>query len=289
MAYVVVTLKGKEVGRWSLAGPLSIGRSNECEVIVRDILLSRRHCIIEPYRSGWVAVDLGSKNGTKAEGHCITRRGLKDGDVLTLGKTTIRFQLGRLAISHKPPPKRPADPFEALSGTVSDFDPSAIEAFQRRTNMPVPRPVPREPAAYQDDDLYSLLNEIASSSWDSIYAQASQPRRPIPRPGNGTINPAAATTLARTRSRLAFSEELQVAEHRPMRPARPKTPLSPLEVFEEALAGSPARVVLDAVAAPVGGRSRRSNRWLATLGQSIARPLVRLHRWIAPGNRVRLF
>ena len=37
-------------------------------------------------------------------------RGLLDGDVLTLGKTEVRFQMGRLPANHKPPAKRPARP-----------------------------------------------------------------------------------------------------------------------------------------------------------------------------------
>jgi len=237
MAYIVVSFKGQEVGRWPLNGPLSIGRSTECDIVVRDILLSRRHCEIVPYRSGWIATDAESKNGTWCEGRLIKRRGLADGDVLALGKTTIRFQMGRLPANHTPPPKRPADPFEALSNTVSEFDPAEVEAFREKNRMPAPRPIPKEPAAFEQDDLYSLLTGIASSSWDSIYAQASRPRRPIPRNHlirtNGGTAVATLTTPAETatlvaphRSRLAFAEELQApAEDRPERIVRPAAPM----------------------------------------------------------------
>ena len=295
MAYVVVSFKGQEVGRWPLEGPLTIGRSTECNVVVRDILLSRRHCEIAPYRNGWIASDLGSKNGTTAGKHPITRRGLSDGDVLKLGKTTVRFQIGRLPTTHKPPAKRPADPFEALSGTVTDFDPKAAEAFCQENNLPKPRPVPPEPAGYAKDDLYSLLNEIASSSWDSIYAQASQPKRPIPRAhikgaGGGTaLLPAPAATtepgtsaaeeaLLTRRTRLGFAEELQVEEDKaegakaaPV--ARPATPLD--AVLATASAGRSA------------ARSTRGSR--TTVWALAARPLIVLHRWVAPAGRVLMF
>lgn len=229
MAYIVVSFKGQEVGRWPLNGPISVGRSTECDVVVRDILLSRRHCQITPYRSGWIASDLDSKNGTRCEGQLITRRGLADGDLLVLGKTTIRFQIGRLAPNHRPPPRRPADPFEALSSTVCEFDPKAVEAFRETNNMPSPRPMPREPDAYADEDVYSLLNEIVSSSWDSIYAQASRPRRPIPRLQGLMPAPASAATATATmslprRSRMRFSEDLQVPEAQTRRAGRPATP-----------------------------------------------------------------
>ena len=308
MAYVVVSFKGQEVGRWPLKGPLTVGRSTECDVVVRDILLSRRHCEIAPYRNGWVACDLGSKNGTTVGKHPITRRGLSDGDVLKLGKTTVRFQIGRLPAEHKPPAKRPADPFEALSGTVTDFDPKAAEAFCQDNNLPKPQPIPPEPAGYSKDDLYSLLTEIASSSWDSIYAQASQPKRPIPRGhlkaggprsnggggdggGGGTAlatlpetatatetdapdAPAATEALLTRRSRLGFAEELQVGEVKATQVARPASPF-------EALAVQPARP-----ASP--GAGERPKSLGALLGLLIG-PLAALHRWVAPAGRVLIF
>ncbi len=281
MAYVIVSFKGKEVGRWPLVRTLTIGRSGECDVVVRDILLSRRHCQIELSGNHWSVVDLGSKNGTRRGKTRVVRHGLADGDLLTMGKTTVRFVIGRLPAEYKAPAKRPADPFEALSGTVSDFDPAAAEVFCRENGLPRPQPIPREPAAYAKDDLYGLLTEIASSSWDSIYAQASQPKRPIPRngaraasAGSATVATSATATLPRTRSRLGFSEELQVEEARTPRPARPATPLDLPRLVSSS--------------APSVARSGRRRRWRSTLS-AIARPLVALHRWIAPAGRVRLF
>lgn len=280
MAYVIVSFKGKEVGRWPLVRTLTIGRSGECDVVVRDILLSRRHCQIELTGNHWSVVDLGSKNGTRRGKTRVVRHGLADGDLLTLGKTTVRFVIGRLPSEYKPPAKRPADPFEALSGTVSDFDPAAAEVFCRENGLPKPQPIPREPAAYVKDDLYGLLTEIASSSWDSIYAQASQPKRPIPRNGarptaaDSSTRATGTATLPRTRSRLGFSEELQVEEARTPRPIRPATPMD-----------------LPRLATPVSPPatgSARQRRWRSTLS-AIARPLVALHRWVAPAGRVRMF
>lgn len=266
MAYVVVSFKGKEVGRWPLSRTLTIGRSGECDVIVRDILLSRRHCQVELSGNHWVVVDLGSKNGTRRGKQRVSRHRLADGDILTLGKTTVKFVVGRLPTEYTPPVKRPTDPFEALSGTVSDFDPAAAEAFCRENGLPKPRPIPKEPAAYAKDDLYSLLTEIASSSWDSIYAQASQPKRPTPRV-EVRHSTGGAATLPRTRSRLAFAEELQVRETRPIRPA------SPLEL---------PRIASPSTIAPRPGRFR------STLS-TVARALVELHHWMAPAGRIRIF
>jgi hypothetical protein len=51
--------------------------------------------------------------------------------------------------------------------------------------IPSPKPRPRDPESFASDDLYSMLEQIASSSWDSIYAVNAQPLRrnlPTPRP-----------------------------------------------------------------------------------------------------------
>jgi pSer/pThr/pTyr-binding forkhead associated (FHA) protein len=51
------------------------GRHPECEVSFdphRDIDASSRHAELRSVESGWVLVDLGSSNGTYAEGHRIT-------------------------------------------------------------------------------------------------------------------------------------------------------------------------------------------------------------------------
>jgi pSer/pThr/pTyr-binding forkhead associated (FHA) protein len=51
------------------------GRHPECEVSFdphRDIDASSRHAELRGVESGWVLVDLGSSNGTYAEGHRIT-------------------------------------------------------------------------------------------------------------------------------------------------------------------------------------------------------------------------
>lgn len=176
MAYVVIYHKDKEVIRTALEGPVTIGRSPQCELSVHDILLSRTHCRLEPDGKKWLVADLGSKNGTRVGGEVVTRTPLKDGDVIRMGKTCIRYRTGPFVAASVPSPggRRPADPFEAMAGTIRDFvyhppQPTGGVAF------PTPKPSPREPAAYDDEDVRSLVSELVSSSWDSIYESASRP------------------------------------------------------------------------------------------------------------------
>ena len=189
MAYLIVSYKDRELFRRELAGPVIIGRSPECQVSVRDVLLSRRHCQIEPAGSEWVISDLNSKNGTRVGGEKITHRILSDRDLIRMGKTSIRFLKGTFEPAAAEPStparraggiQRPADPFEALAGTVSDFvfepAPGAPAAPSTpASNPPTPRPGPREPASYGREDIRAFVTELVSSSWDSIYEGASRP------------------------------------------------------------------------------------------------------------------
>jgi pSer/pThr/pTyr-binding forkhead associated (FHA) protein len=197
MAFVLVLFRGEELARRELNGPMTVGRSAECDISVRDILLSRRHCRLVPTEQGWGIEDLGSKNGTLISGEKVTWSILSDGTSIRIGKTQLKFYTGSLksipAPKKKPAPprQRPADPFEALSGTVADFEFESGQPKRDLSRLPIPNPKPSDPASYRNEDVYTMLTEIASSSWDSIYATASGPaavlvagqKRPLPNAG----------------------------------------------------------------------------------------------------------
>jgi hypothetical protein len=180
MAFVVVLFRGEEVARQELREPIVIGRSPEVDISVRDILLSRRHCRIAPLdKKNWTVEDLGSKNGTRIGGELVQSHVLKDGTSIRIGgKTQVKFYAGSVkpAPAGTPKPKRrPADPFEALSGTVAGFEYKPDGPERDLSRLPTPVPKPADPRGYARDDVYTMLTEIASSSWDSIYATASEP------------------------------------------------------------------------------------------------------------------
>ena len=139
-----------------------------------------------PHRVGREQRDLVGSGSRKQERLVDQRRrgavlGTEGRHVRPIGKTTVRFYTGTLKpapISKKPSNanrRRPADPFKALSGTVSDFEFKPEGPERDISRLPTPAPQPADPASYQNEDVYSLLTEIASSSWDSIYATASGP------------------------------------------------------------------------------------------------------------------
>jgi pSer/pThr/pTyr-binding forkhead associated (FHA) protein len=73
---------------------LTLGRLPECELAVADPNVSRRHAEVRRGPdSTWLVVDLGSTNGTKVNGVRINgQRQLEDGDEVTVGSTTVRFE-----------------------------------------------------------------------------------------------------------------------------------------------------------------------------------------------------
>lgn len=71
-----------------------IGREQNCDVVILDPSVSRRHAEILHSDSGWLVRDTGSTNGTKINGVATTQSRIYSGDVLDLGKTRLEFQEG---------------------------------------------------------------------------------------------------------------------------------------------------------------------------------------------------
>jgi hypothetical protein len=72
--------------------PVTIGRTPECDVMLSDQNVSRRHAEVRRQGGEFVVVDLGSTNGTRVNGSGVKERRLTDGDEITVGSTTVRFE-----------------------------------------------------------------------------------------------------------------------------------------------------------------------------------------------------
>lgn len=168
MAYLILADKHSEFDRRELSGPTVIGRAVDCDIPVRDILLSRRHCRLDPLGDRWVVADLGSKNGTRVDGKPVEKHVLRDGEVIRAGNIRICFKAG--AFEPAPPDSdsrrreaRPIDPIEALSGTVMGFSLSDMQEESEISGFPIPKPKPAEPAAYVRENVHGMVRSLATA------------------------------------------------------------------------------------------------------------------------------
>jgi len=84
-------------GRRLLVPPsgATIGRSGDCEILLEDTGVSRRHAEIRPVADGWTVEDLGSTNGVLVNGQALAGpQALNPGDLVELGSTQIVFEVG---------------------------------------------------------------------------------------------------------------------------------------------------------------------------------------------------
>ena len=72
-------------------GEVVIGRSPECQVVLKDFGISRQHAKIVVDEDGARILDLKSKNGTTVNGVPVVEAPLKDGDRILLGKFQLTF------------------------------------------------------------------------------------------------------------------------------------------------------------------------------------------------------
>jgi len=73
----------------------TIGRSRDCEIVLEDTGVSRRHAEIRPGTGGWTLEDLGSTTGVRLNGRALNgAQPLSAGDRVELGSTEIVFEVG---------------------------------------------------------------------------------------------------------------------------------------------------------------------------------------------------
>jgi len=75
-----------------------MGRSRDCDLVLEDPNVSRRHAEVRPSGGSWIVRDLGSTNGIRVNGRKLDPErpavSLKDGDVIGVGTSDLTFELG---------------------------------------------------------------------------------------------------------------------------------------------------------------------------------------------------
>ena len=89
-AVIEVREPGRPARHVSVTGaPMHIGRAPDCELVLKDSRVSRRHARLQARGGVLVLTDLGSTNGTRVNGHRVTEVVLGVGDRIHVGETSI--------------------------------------------------------------------------------------------------------------------------------------------------------------------------------------------------------
>ncbi len=132
--------------------PITIGRADDCEVVLLEQSASRLHARLVPEAGGWVLVDEGSQGGVFFGSERTSLRRLRDGDEFRIGETTFQFverpgsQPTLLGERVPSPTAAPRDDRERSIGTAPTI---ASGTFPRPepADAEAPRPSAPRPAA----------------------------------------------------------------------------------------------------------------------------------------------
>jgi predicted component of type VI protein secretion system len=90
MADLIVSLKGREMRRYALVkDETTIGRDPTNDVVIDNLGVSRTHAAVIRSADGFLARDLGGRNGLFVNGVMATEHHLRDGDTLQIGKFDV--------------------------------------------------------------------------------------------------------------------------------------------------------------------------------------------------------
>jgi hypothetical protein len=71
----------------------TIGRTQDCDLRIADLSVSRRHAQLDRAEDGWLLSDLGSHNGTRVNGWLVREPvPVRPGDLLQFGSATFVIQ-----------------------------------------------------------------------------------------------------------------------------------------------------------------------------------------------------
>ena len=94
---LVVRLKGRPLRTYPFAGQeVTIGRLPDNDIVIDNLSVSRSHAAVAASGDGYIVRDLASKNGTMLNGAPVASARLADGDVISVGKYDILFQIPTL-------------------------------------------------------------------------------------------------------------------------------------------------------------------------------------------------
>lgn len=218
-------LSGPEIGRQVDVGDGAVlGRADDCDAVMRDLSVSRRHARIERKRAGWRVVDLGSRNGLFKDGERVKKLFVEDGTEFRLGdlELRLRFHADESVEAVRVAPSANTELPSGLAETLirpslgsqfeADDESDAIEEdFEFADDTPVAAPAPRVAQAgveLEDPD------EITLEDPDEIELEPDPAPDPAP-PATATSGPLPPLTAPRAAAGPAAGLRSPIPPSRP--------------------------------------------------------------------------
>jgi pSer/pThr/pTyr-binding forkhead associated (FHA) protein len=94
-AAVLTVVRGRNAGTQHVlsAGTTVLGRSSDCDIVLDDSAVSRRHAEIRRGEAGFTLADRGSLNGTYLNRAPVDEVRLSDGDRIQVGQFRLQFRV----------------------------------------------------------------------------------------------------------------------------------------------------------------------------------------------------
>lgn len=130
---LTLTLSGRTLERFEFKEyeRLRIGRSEDCEITIDNLGVSRYHAEIVSKDGFNILRDLRSNNGTFVNGRRIDSHNLNEGDEISIGKFTLTFSGDGAAAPAVEAPAEAPRGAEDFGGMTMQMDQAALAALQR--------------------------------------------------------------------------------------------------------------------------------------------------------------
>lgn len=127
----------------------SVGRDPQSDLIMSDARVSWRHAVLRWGAQSWFIEDLGSTNGTYAQGQRIQQTSLGPGSVVHLGNPTDGPRLGFTSTAPQPRQQAPA---AAMAGQPPAMPQQAPQQAPNQAYVPTQQPAGPPPGGGQAPD-----------------------------------------------------------------------------------------------------------------------------------------
>jgi FHA domain len=136
---LTLTLSGRTLERYDFETfeRLRVGRSEDCEVTIDNLGVSRYHCEVLNKDGFHILRDLRSNNGTFVNGRRIDTHNLNDGDEISIGKFSLTFSGSPDGDGAPAAPAADAGQAEDFGGMTMQMDQNALAQLQREKSSRV--------------------------------------------------------------------------------------------------------------------------------------------------------